>query len=94
VRIVLEKNKLITYSAEKQHVKIMKIIKTVFFTILFTLLNVSVVLADEVIPPYPIEEPPGGHVVPIDSNLIFLVIAGLLLGITIIYRNKYKKASM
>jgi len=70
----------------------MKIIKTVFFTICLTLLNVYAAFAEDPISPeYPIEEPPG---VPIDSHLIFLIVAGLLLGITLIYRNNIKKASM
>lgn len=73
----------------------MKIIKTVFFTICLTLLNVfSVFSQEEPEPPNPPQQPPGGNVVPIDTHLMFLIIAGVMLGITMIYRNKIKKASI
>ncbi|WP_134151284.1 hypothetical protein [Flavobacterium sp. 270] len=31
---------------------------------------------------------------PIDQNIVFLAVAGLALGITVLYKNKIKKASM
>lgn len=73
----------------------MKIIKTGFFTICLILINVYNVFAQEPEPepPFPPEGPPGGRV-PIDDHLMFLIIAGVILGVTLIYRNKLKKASM
>ena len=72
----------------------MKIIKTVFFSICLTLLNVYNALAQDEEPPHPPEQPPSGHVVPIDDHLILLIIAGVLLGITLIYKDRIEKASI
>ena len=70
----------------------MKVIKTVFFTVFLIFINIYTVLAD------PPEDPGGGPVEPpggpIDGNLLVLIIAALLLGMVVIYRNKIKKASV
>jgi quinol-cytochrome oxidoreductase complex cytochrome b subunit len=71
----------------------MKVIKTVYFTVFLIFINIYTVLAD----PDPEDpgggpiEPPGG---PIDSYLLVLIIAALLLGMVVIYKNKIKKASV
>ncbi|MFH6993228.1 hypothetical protein [Flavobacterium sp. FlaQc-48] len=69
----------------------MKIIKTVFFTICLTVLNVVSVFAQILPPPDDGEDP---DIVPIDNYVVLLIIAGMILGMTIIYKNKIKKASM
>ena len=71
----------------------MKIIRTVFFTICLTLMNVYSVFSQEDPPEIPPPTPPNGRV-PIDDHLMLLIIAGVLLGITLIYRDKIKKASI
>lgn len=63
--------------------------KISFFSICLLLINVFYVAAEEALPEP--EEPPIGPPelkVPIDSHLIWLVIAGVILGIVILYRNK------
>lgn len=75
-----------------QHVKIMKTIKTVFFTVCLTLISGLSALAQS-IPPPP-DDPNDPDIVPIDDHLVFLAIVAVVLGITIIYRNKIKKASV
>lgn len=78
-----------------QHVKIMKEIKTAFFAICLVLLNVSVVMAqqDEELPlPGTPSGPPGDA--PIDTYILYLIMIGVILGMTVIYKNKIKKASM
>ncbi|MNF96629.1 hypothetical protein D3C87_1802360 [compost metagenome] len=72
----------------------MKVIKTVYFTFFLTLINVCSVFADPPAlddPTDPPLEPPGG---PIDSYLLILIIAALMLGMVVIYKNKIKKASV
>lgn len=44
-------------------------------------------------PPPPPDDPNDPEIVPIDDHLVFLAIVAIVLGITIIYRNKIKKAS-
>lgn len=58
-------------------------------------MNVYVAFADEPLPEPndPPPTPPNGRV-PIDDHLMLLIIAGVLLGITLIYRDKIKKASI
>jgi quinol-cytochrome oxidoreductase complex cytochrome b subunit len=74
----------------------MKVIKTVYFTVFLIFINIYTILADNTPadpgtdPPGPLE-PPGG---PIDSYLLVLIIAALVLGMVVIYRNKIKKASV
>ncbi|KQX15041.1 hypothetical protein [Flavobacterium sp. Root420] len=71
----------------------MKVIKTVFFTFFLILINVCSAFAEDLpdpLDPGPVE-PPGG---PIDSNLLVLIIAALLLGMVVIYKNKIKRASV
>ncbi|WET00967.1 hypothetical protein [Flavobacterium sp. YJ01] len=36
----------------------------------------------------------GTPYIPIDQNIVFLAISGLILGMTVIYKNKTKKASI
>ena len=70
----------------------MKVIKTVFFTFFLILINVySAFATPEPDPGDPPLEPPGS---PIDSYLLVLIIAALLLGMVVIYRNKIKRASV
>lgn len=69
----------------------MKRIKTVFFTVCLTLMSGFSALAQK--PPPPPDDPNDPDIVPIDDHLVFLVIVAIVLGITIIYRNKIKKAS-
>jgi len=90
-----------------QHVKIMKEIRIVFLLFFIVLVSISSVKA-EVHPPSPQNAraqmnaedepdgppPPGPVAGPIDENIALLLIAGLILGTTIVYRNKIKKASM
>jgi len=81
-----------------QYVKIMKGIKAVFFTICLVVFNFSSVLA-EVRPPAPMAIPAGGPAgppgdAPIDSHIVLLVIIAIVFGITIVYRDKIKKASI
>ncbi|QOG03446.1 hypothetical protein [Flavobacterium sp. MDT1-60] len=71
----------------------MKVIKTVYFTVFLILINICGLFAQ---PSQPADagpplEPPGG---PIDSYLLVLIIAALLLGMVVIYKNKIKKASV
>ncbi|MEN2402101.1 hypothetical protein GKZ90_0020090 [Flavobacterium sp. MC2016-06] len=82
----------------------MKLIKTFSLAFVLTLINVTAVLADPT-PPSPtakgagvnaLNDDPsdGGEPVPIDQNIIFLMIGGLILGTTVLYKNKIKKASV
>ncbi|GAA3759028.1 hypothetical protein [Flavobacterium ginsengiterrae] len=70
----------------------MKIIRIIFL-VFFLVLNVSNVLAED--PPCPggcdPETPLEG---PINEDLPYLIVAGLILGSAVIYRNKIKKASI
>jgi quinol-cytochrome oxidoreductase complex cytochrome b subunit len=69
----------------------MKVIKTVYFTVFLIFINIYTVLADpDPLEPGPVE-PPGS---PIDSYLLVLIIAALVLGMVVIYNNKIKKASV
>lgn len=74
----------------------MKIIKTGFFTICLILINFVNVFAqgEEMPEPTGPPEQPPNYRVPIDDHLMFLIIAGVILGITLIYRNKIRKASI
>lgn len=91
-----------------QHVKIMKGIRIVFLLFFVVLVSISSVKA-EVHPPSPQnaraanmlgdgdEGPPPPDFpndAPIDKNIALLLIAGLVLGSTVVYKNKIKKASM
>lgn len=85
----------------------MKKLKAPFLAVIVILFNVSLALAETPAPPEP--QPTGKSAstagvnacgfcnntpLPIDENLVFLVISGLLLGGTVIYKNKIKKASV
>jgi hypothetical protein len=106
VRIILNQINLATYLVEFQHVKIMKKIKTILLTFFLALVNVSTVLAGNPPPPQQAsaqksantldadDDPPTHPNLPIDQDLIYLAIGGLILGATVIYKNKIKKASM
>jgi len=88
-----------------QHVKIMKRIRIVFLLFFVVLVSISSLKA-EVHPPSPqnarsanmLEDendvPPTPDALPIDENIVLLLIAGLVLGATVVYKNKIKKASI
>jgi len=86
-----------------QHVKIMKRIRIVFLLFFVVLVSISSVRA-EVHPPSPVNATsasegddipvPDFPNAPIDQDIIFLVGAGLVLGATVVYKNKIKKASI
>jgi hypothetical protein len=86
-----------------QHVKIMKRIRILFLLFFVVLVSISSVRA-EVHPPSPVnatsasegEGPPNPDdvILPIDENIVLLLIAGLVLGATVVYKNKIKKASI
>ncbi|MFH6997593.1 hypothetical protein ACHRVZ_06655 [Flavobacterium sp. FlaQc-57] len=93
MRIILSRVKSITYLAVMQRVEIMKRLKTVFFAFIFTFLNFSTLLAED---PPEIDDPllPPREELPIDNQIVFLVVLAVVLGIAVIYRNRIKKASM
>ena len=83
----------------------MKINKTIFFAFFLVVINVSGVFAEDPHPPTPDQSAAkGGETsrnageqlpgTPIDQDLIYLVVAGFTLGITMIYKDKIKKASV
>jgi hypothetical protein len=81
----------------------MKLIKTFSLAFVLTLINVTTMLADGTNPPPPQTartastnsvDPGGTDGLPIDQNIIFLMIGGLVLGTTVLYKDKIKKASM
>ena len=76
--------------------------KTIFLTLLVTLLSVSNLMAYKN-PPAPddtantTDDAPGDPVAPdgpIDENIDLLFGAALVLGVTLIYKNKIKKATV
>lgn len=73
----------------------MKKLQAPFLIIAFVLLNVSVAFAQGGGPPDP-DNPdvPVNPGLPINENIAFLMIAGTALGITVLYKNKTKKASV
>lgn len=77
--------------------RITRIALLVFFLVVS---NSSYVFAEEM-PPQPprmsragIVKPPPPTKVPINEDIAFLIASALILGVTIIYRNKIKKASV
>lgn len=80
----------------------MRKLKAPFLAVAIILFNVSVALANPE-PPEPTAknastnctfcQDDGTPYIPIDKNIIFLVISGLFLGMTVIYKNN-KKASI
>lgn len=66
-------------------------IKRIVFLVFFLVLNVSNIVAG---PPSPPTGPPAPLDMPINEDLPYLIVAGLILGTAIIYRNKIKKASV
>lgn len=76
-----------------QRVKIMKRLKTVFFVFFLCLISLTNVIAQGSGPNPPIQIPPDEEL-PIDNHIVFLVVLAVVLGITIIYRNRIKKASI
>ncbi len=82
---------LLTKYSVYQQVEFMKKLQAPYLIIALVLLNVSVASA-QVTPPPPPVPPPAG--LPIDENIIFLMIAGTALGIAVLYKNKIKKASV
>ena len=82
----------------------MKINKAIFFAFFFVVINISAVFAEDPHPPVPNQSAarsatttndgigvPGG---PIDQSLVYLAVAGLVLGAVMIYKDKIKKASV
>ncbi|WP_264553180.1 hypothetical protein [Flavobacterium sp. N2038] len=78
----------------------MKIIKAIFPVLFLTIISVSSVFAGTTPPaqmPPPARrgvQPQGGQPLPgmpIDQNLIFLVVGGILLGAVYIYKDEIKK---
>ena len=72
----------------------MKIVKTVFFTVFLIFANIYAVLAGDGAPAPnfgPPLEPPAA---PIDDNLFVLMVAALIIGFVVVYKNKIKKASV
>lgn len=78
-----------------QHVKIMRVIKTAFFVICLVLLNVSVVMAQGGGAPVP-GGPPAtpNDELPINDHMAPLLVLTIVFGITVLYKNKIKKASI
>ncbi|WP_316635790.1 hypothetical protein [uncultured Flavobacterium sp.] len=70
----------------------MKVIRIIFLVFFLVFANVFIAHADP--PPGPPTNPNPGDDLPIDQNIVFLMMAGLALGTVFIYRNKTKKASM
>ncbi len=87
-----------------EHVKIMKIIRTIFLAIVLLMVNFTYAGPKDMPAPTArgaetntVQDDPGTPVVdgaPINQDLVFLMVAGLALGTVFIYRNKIKKASM
>ncbi|MCD0470188.1 hypothetical protein [Flavobacterium sp. JAS] len=81
----------------------MKVIRIIFLVFFLVFANVFIAKADSTHPGPPdsaveatAEGDPGnpGDNVPIDQNLVFLMIAGFALGGVFIYKNKIKQASI
>ncbi|MBF4465971.1 hypothetical protein [Flavobacterium sp. LC2016-12] len=83
----------------------MKINKAIFFAFFLIVINISSVFAEDPHPPSPDQSKTakGGGAInrgigvpgsPIDQSLVYLVVAGLALGIGMIYKDKVKKASL
>lgn len=74
----------------------MRIVRTVCLAFFLIVSNPFYVLAEEMPPPPRARDtkPPPPTKVPINEGISFLIASGLILGITIIYRNKTKKASI
>ena len=71
----------------------MKINKTIFFAFFWTLISVSNVMAT----PEPCPSgncPPNRPDMPIDQNIVYLMVAALVLGFVMIYKGIIKKASV
>jgi hypothetical protein len=80
------------YIIDYQRPKFMKI-KRIVFLVFFLVLNVWNIVAQD--PPSPPVGPPENPLdMPINEDLPYLIIAGLILGTAVIYRNKIKKASV
>ncbi|MEG2101248.1 MAG: hypothetical protein RRY99_07040 [Flavobacterium sp.] len=74
----------------------MRIVRTVCLAFFLIVSNPFYVLAEEMPPPPRTRDtkPPPPTKVPINEGISFLIASGLILGITIIYRDKTKKASI
>lgn len=82
------------YIIDYQRPKFMKI-KRIVFLVFFLVLNVSNIMAQGSSNPGPPSGPPENPLdMPINEDLPYLIIAGLILGTAVIYRNKIKKASV
>ena len=74
----------------------MKINKTIFFAFFWTLLSVSYAMA-QTTPGEPCPSgncPPNRPDMPIDQNIVYLMVAALVLGFVMIYKGIIKKASV
>ncbi|MFB3390016.1 hypothetical protein [Flavobacterium sp. LAR06] len=82
----------------------MKINKTIFFAFFLVVINISAVFAEDnpLPPPQQASKKSGGATnraeplpgMPINQDLVYLVVAGLALGVVMIYKDKIKKASV
>lgn len=74
----------------------MRIVRTVLVVFFLIVFNPLYILAEEMPPPPRAGDtkPPPQTKVPINEGISFLIASGLILGITIIYRDKTKKASI
>lgn len=80
---------------------LMRINKVIFLTFFLVMLNVSGVFAENPPPPDQSKTARGGSTnrqqlpgMPIDQDLVYLVVAGFALGIVMLYKDKIKKASV
>ncbi|OIV43463.1 hypothetical protein [Flavobacterium johnsoniae] len=69
-------------------------IKRIVFLVFFLVLNVWNIVAQQDPPSPPVGTPEPPLDMPINEDLPYLIIAGLILGTAVIYRNKIKKASV
>lgn len=67
-------------------------INRIVFLVFFLVLNVSSIMAQ--VPPVPGGPPDTPLEGPINEDIPYLIVAGLILGAAVIYRNKIKKASV
>lgn len=74
----------------------MRIVRTVLVVFFLIVFNPLYILAEEMPPPPRAGDtkPPPPTKVPINEGISFLIASGLILGVTIIYRDKTKKASI
>ena len=71
----------------------MKFFKIVFFSVMIFVLGIFNAFAADIVPPSPTarRKPPPPPGLPIDENILILMLVALLFGIYIIYRFKLKQ---